>query len=118
MEALNMLFGAFLFRSMLISSRKEAVKLLNEGHLVQMQAFGSSMEPLLYSGSVLTFRACEQYAIDDIVFCKVDSNFIDAHKIIEIDQAKGYLIANNKGKINGWTHWVYGKVVGVDVPEK
>ena len=45
-----------------------------------MKAFGSSMLPILKSGSKLTFIKTEQYAIGDIVFCKVKGRYIDAHK--------------------------------------
>ncbi|HAS47602.1 MAG TPA: hypothetical protein DCS93_44405 [Microscillaceae bacterium] len=90
--------------------------MLAEGLIIQMQAFGGSMEPLISSGSILTFQAFEHYQINDIVFCKVEGNFIDAHKIVEMNEAKGYLIGNNKGKINGWTKSVFGKVIEVQAP--
>jgi phage repressor protein C with HTH and peptisase S24 domain len=77
----------------------------------KMKAFGNSMLPILKSGSTLTFVTAADYAIGDIVFCKVKGRYIDAHKIVKIDPAKGYLIANNHGFENGWTRIVYGKVV-------
>jgi len=76
-----------------------------------MKAFGSSMLPILKSGSKLTFIKTEQYAIGDIVFCKVKGRYIDAHKIVRTEAAKGFLIANNHGFENGWTKIIYGKVV-------
>ncbi|MCC9071132.1 S24 family peptidase [Flavobacterium sp. F-65] len=77
----------------------------------KMKAFGDSMRPILKSGSLLTFEKSDNYAIGDIVFCKVKGRYIDAHKIIKIDTNKGFLIANNKGFENGWTKIVYGKVI-------
>lgn len=77
----------------------------------KMKAFGSSMLPILKSGSNLTFVRAQGYKIEDIVFCKVKGRYIDAHKVITIDAHKGYLIANNHGHENGWTRIVYGKVV-------
>ncbi|OMP76357.1 S24/S26 family peptidase [[Flexibacter] sp. ATCC 35208] len=77
----------------------------------KMKAFGSSMLPILKSGSTLTFVRAEGYQIGDIVFCKVKGRYIDAHKVIKMDAHKGYLIANNHGHENGWTRIVYGKVV-------
>ena len=76
----------------------------------QMKVFGNSMQPIIESGTLLTFIKCEDYNVDDIVFCKVKGKFIDAHKITAKDAKKGYLISNNKGHDNGWTHTIYGKV--------
>ncbi|XZF14536.1 S24 family peptidase [Chitinophagaceae bacterium MMS25-I14] len=77
----------------------------------KMKAFGSSMLPILKSGSLLTFKTSDEYHIGDIVFCKVRGRYIDAHKIVKKDAGKGYLIANNHGHENGWTRTIYGKVV-------
>ncbi len=77
----------------------------------RMKAFGSSMLPILKSGTLLTFKKETVYQIGDIVFCKVKGHYIDAHKIIKRDAGKGYLIANNHGFENGWTRTIYGKVI-------
>src|SRR4051812_22408249 len=77
----------------------------------KMKAFGSSMLPILKSGTHLTFEKASEYKIGDIVFCKVKGRYIDAHKIIKTDAHKGFLIANNHGFENGWTRIIYGKVV-------
>ncbi|NLR59359.1 S26 family signal peptidase [Chitinophaga polysaccharea] len=77
----------------------------------KMKAFGTSMLPILKSGTLLTFISSPDYAIGDIVFCKVKGRYIDAHKIIKRDKNKGYLIANNHGFENGWTKIIYGKVI-------
>ena len=77
----------------------------------KMKAFGSSMLPILKSGSHLTFEKAPAYKIGDIVFCKVKGRYIDAHKIIKTDAHKGFLIANNHGFENGWTRTIYGKVI-------
>lgn len=76
----------------------------------KMKAFGSSMLPILKSGSQLTFEKAPGYKIGDIVFCKVEGRYIDAHKIVKTDAHKGFLIANNHGFENGWTRTIYGKV--------
>ena len=83
-----------------------------------MKVFGSSMLPILKSGSRLTFVRCAQYEIGDIVFSKVKGRYIDAHKIIRKETAKGFLIANNHGYENGWTKLIYGKVVLAEVGGK
>jgi hypothetical protein len=77
----------------------------------KMKSFGSSMLPLLKSGTLLTFCKAGDYEIGDIVFCKVKGRYIDAHKIIKKDTHKGFLIANNHGYENGWTKIVYGSVI-------
>ncbi|MBW8684187.1 S24 family peptidase [Chitinophaga rhizophila] len=77
----------------------------------KMKAFGSSMLPILKSGTSLTFEKASEYKVGDIVFCKVKGHYIDAHKIIKTDAHKGFLIANNHGFENGWTRTIYGKVV-------
>lgn len=77
----------------------------------QMKAFGNSMLPVLKSGSLLTFAVADNYAIGDIVFCKVKGRYIDAHKIVKMDAHKGWLIANNHGFENGWTRTIFGRVV-------
>ena len=75
-----------------------------------MQAFGNSMLPILPSGVMLTFEKRDSYCVGDIVFCKVQGRFIDAHKITKI-RGKDYMIANNRGFENGWTKTIYGKVI-------
>ena len=76
----------------------------------QMKVFGHSMEPILASGSLLTFRVKAEYEVGDIVFCKVRGRYIDAHKVIKKSHRR-YLIANNKGHENGWTERVFAAVV-------
>ena len=87
----------------------------------KMKAFGTSMLPILKSGSLLTFQRQDEYEVGDITFSKVKGRYIDAHKVIKKDPNKGYLIANNHGFENGWTKIIYGKVVkaehGQDVRE-
>lgn len=84
----------------------------------KMKAFGNSMLPIIKSGSLLTFEVKETYEINDIVFCKVKGRYIDAHKIIKLDTQKGYLIANNKGRENGWTTNIFGYVINIEKPKK
>jgi transposase len=87
---------------------------LEEKGFGKMTGFGHSMEPILKSGSRLTYLRQNDYEIGDIVFCKVRGRFIDAHKIIKKDLRKGFLIANNHGHENGWTKKIYGKVIEIN----
>jgi SOS-response transcriptional repressor LexA len=80
----------------------------------KMKCFGSSMTPIIKSGSLLTFTKKDSYEIGDIVFCKVKGRYIDAHKITKKDADKGYMIANNKGHENGWTKMIYGHVTHIE----
>jgi len=80
-----------------------------------MKVFGNSMVPIIKSGSTLTFKKCNTYETDDVVFCKVKGRYIDAHKIVAVSLERGYLIANNHGHNNGWTHTIYGKVIKINV---
>jgi len=93
------------------------IELAEKGH-GKMKAFGSSMMPILKSGSTLTFEAAGEYEIGDIVFCKVKGRYIDAHKIIKKDLGKGFLIANNHGWENGWTQAIFGRVVVAEFQNK
>jgi len=87
---------------------------LAKGNEVSMKVFGQSMMPIIKSGSLLTFKAFDEYEIGDVVFCKVSGRLIDAHKITKKDANKGYMIANNKGWENGWTKIIYGKVIKIE----
>lgn len=90
---------------------ERVIKELTETGVTKMKVFGNSMLPIIKSGTLLTFKKCNEYNVKDIVFCKVKGRYIDAHKIIKKDRQKGYQIGNNKGWINGWTRTVYGKVI-------
>ncbi len=90
---------------------QEDLKLNGTG---KMKVFGNSMLPKIKSGSLLTFEVQSEYNIGDIVFCKVKGRLIDAHIITQKDLNKGYLISNNHGYDNGWTHTIFGKVVSVE----
>ena len=74
------------------------------------KCFGNSMLPIIKSGSEILFMVEDDYNVGDIVFCKVKGRYIDAHKIIKTDTDRGFLIANNHGYENGWTHLIYGRV--------
>jgi len=83
-----------------------------------MKVFGNSMTPLIQSGSTLTFQRCDKYEIGDIVFCRCNGRFVDAHKITSQNDKRGYLISNNHGHDNGWTHRIFGKVVRIELKAK
>lgn len=77
----------------------------------KFKATGNSMEPVLKSGNLLTYERRDDYNVKDIVFCKVEGNFIAAHFVTKKDPSQGWLISNNHGWDNGWTRTIFGKVV-------
>lgn len=74
-----------------------------------MKCFGNSMLPILDNPSNCFYIKLAEYEVGDIVFCKVNGRYIDAHKITKKFDGK-YMISNNHGHENGWTSSVYGKV--------
>lgn len=87
---------------------KEQLSLNGTG---QMKCFGSSMTPIIKSGTLLTFVKQSTYEIGDVVFCKVKGRYIDAHKITKKDQEGRFMISNNHGFDNGWTKIIFGKAI-------
>lgn len=75
---------------------------------------GNSMTPLIKSGQQHIVAPIElsKCKVGDIVVCKVRARMY-THLVKAIDKNKGVLIANNKGRINGWTKQVYGIVIEV-----
>lgn len=75
---------------------------------------GNSMIPLIKSGQWHKLAPIELKDVceGDIVYCKVYGKFY-THLVKSIDIVRGCLIGNNRGKINGWTKQVYGKVMEV-----
>jgi hypothetical protein len=90
---------------------KKAERLLN-GETIISKEPGSSMLPLIKSRQPVKLIPItwENVKVKDIVYCKVRGNFY-THLVKAIDKNKGCLIGNNKGRINGWTKQVYGKVI-------
>ena len=84
------------------------------GEDAKMKAFGRSMIPLIASGSILTYRATNDYQVGDVVFSKVKGKYIAAHKITRIDEKGRCMIANNKGRENGWASKIFARVVAVN----
>lgn len=85
---------------------------LLKGETFETKEKGNSMVPLIHSGQLHILAPCkiEDIKVGDIVYCKVKGNFY-THLVKAVDLTKGLLIGNNKGRINGWTKQVYGKVI-------
>ena len=88
---------------------------LKKGEKFITSAKGNSMSPKILSGQshelspIISWTECN---INDIVYCKVFGNYY-THLVISKDLVRGLQIGNNKGRINGWTKNVYGKVTNI-----
>ncbi len=87
---------------------------LQNGETFTTSEKGNSMVPLISSGQehILSPSSWEECEVDDIVYCKVKGRFF-THLVKGKNDEKGLLIGNNKGRINGWTKQVYGKVTEI-----
>jgi len=90
------------------------VERLLAGETIISKESGNSMLPLIKSRqpvklAPVTWEGCE---VGDIVYCKVKGNLY-THLVKAKDPKRGVLIGNNKGRLNGWSRQVYGKVIEV-----
>jgi hypothetical protein len=94
------------------------IKRLQEGETIVVRESGNSMVPRIHSGQPHKLAPCtwEQAEVGDVVYCKVKGSYL-THLVKAKDATKGLQISNNKGRINGWTKSVYGKVIEV-LPNK
>lgn len=99
---------------MINEQQAKKIERLKRGESFVTTEHGNSMIPLIYSGQghVLCPVEIADCEIGDIVFCVVD-NCALTHLVTDTDLEKGLQISNNRGKINGWTKEIYGKVVEV-----
>ena len=88
------------------------IKNLALGQTVQFRPKGNSMSPLINSGDLVTVVPSNEIEKGDIVFCKIKGNYY-IHLVKTVDGDR-FQIGNNKGKINGWTKVIFGKVINVD----
>jgi hypothetical protein len=87
---------------------------LKKGETFITNEKGNSMSPIIKSGQDHKLAPVElkDVGVGDIVFCKVKGHFY-THLVKAKNEARGVLIGNNKGGVNGWTKQVYGKVIEV-----
>lgn len=88
------------------------IEQLKQGKTIQFRPRGSSMEPKIKSGELVTLAPASIDTVKDydIVLCKVHGRQY-LHLIRSIGSDGACLIANNKGHINGWTREIYGVLV-------
>lgn len=97
----------------LMKRHEQTVALLGDGKDASMRVFGNSMVPLIRTKSVVTYRATDDYQVGDVVFVKIGRSYL-THKVTKTDAKGRYMIANNKGRENGWAGTIYGRVIAVD----
>ena len=87
---------------------------LLKGEKFMTKEKGNSMEPLISSGQEHELSPCKWTEVEpgDIVFCKVKGSYY-THLVKAKDEKRGVLIGNNRGKTNGWTSSVFGKVTKI-----
>jgi hypothetical protein len=91
----------------------KVVKLKNGETFITSEK-GNSMSPVLKSGQNHKLAPVElkDVKVGDIVFCKVKNHFY-THFVKGKNEARGCLIGNNRGNINGWTKQIFGKVIEI-----
>jgi len=92
---------------------KKIEKLL-AGETIVSKEPGNSMLPILKSRQPVRIAPAtwESVKVGDIVYCKVRGN-VYTHLVAAKDDKRGCQIANNRGRTNGWTKNVYGKVIEI-----
>ena len=87
---------------------------LTNGETFTTKERGNSMVPLIHSGQehVLAPSSWDNVSVGDIVYCKVHGSYL-THRVVAVDFSRGCQIANAKGRVNGWTKNVYGKVIQI-----
>jgi len=90
------------------------VEKLLAGETIISKEPGNSMTPIIKSRQPVKLEPCgwEDVVPGDIIYCKVKGRYY-THWVKAKHTDRGVLIGNNKGRINGWTKNVYGKVIGI-----
>lgn len=98
----------------------EAIENLLKGETAQVRPYGKSMEPLVFSGQLVTLKPViteTELFSGDIVLVNVRGT-IYLHKITAIiyPPDERFRISNNKGRNNGWVIRadIFGKCVKVE----
>lgn len=92
---------------------KTKAERLQDGETIVSREPGNSMVPIIRSRQPVRLVPVTWEDVDkgDVVYCKVKGRFYT--HLVKAKGKRGVLIANNKGRENGWTKAVFGKVVEV-----
>jgi len=93
---------------------KTAIRDLNESGRAEFCPHGGSMRPVINSGDrvLLIKQPAEYFKVGDIALCRVSRQFL-LHYIVKTEVVDGrfrFLIANGRGKTNGWSTQLFGVV--------
>lgn len=92
------------------------IESLKKGVTVKFRPHGDSMKGKIESGQLCTVEPVkpDELKVGDIVLCKVKGN--QYLHLVKAIQGPRFLIANNRGRENGWTNMnqIYGKCVKVE----
>lgn len=93
------------------------IRKLQEGSTVQFRPRGNSMTGRISSGQLCTVEPIKDYSTlkkGDVVLCKVAGN--QYLHLINAISGERFQIANNHGRVNGWTNQksVFGKLIKVE----
>lgn len=94
-----------------VSWATEHIRRLQAGETVQFRPRGRSMEPRIGDGWLCTVAPVSgPLEVGDVVLCRVaGAQYL--HLVNAVGADGRVQIANNKGRINGWTRAVYGRLV-------
>jgi len=91
------------------------VEQLQKGKTVAFRPKGNSMQGKIESGQLVTVEPVTEVdpiEVGDIVLCKVKGTYY-VHLVTAVKDGS-FQISNNKGRVNGWTKTIYGKVTKVE----
>ncbi len=93
-------------------NKKESM--LREGKTIVSKEPGNSMLPLIKSRQPVKLAPAtvESVKVGDIVYCRVKGRYY-THLVKAKNDKKGCLIGNNRGRINGWSKQIFGKVIEI-----
>lgn len=96
-------------------NNNKLIEKLQAGETVKFRPKGSSMEPKIKSGALVTVEPCADINLiktGDVVYCKVRGK-VYLH-LVSAKKDNHLQISNNHGFCNGWTSTVYGKLTNVE----
>lgn len=100
-------------------SRHLAESLLRSGWTLSLRVSGSSMRPLLRSGTLLRIApSSEPPSVGDIAFFRTASGRFVAHRVLACDDSRVWTKGDSSGQADGPVEVsdVLGRVLGIDEP--
>lgn len=89
---------------------QDAARLVEAGHIVGLRPSGHSMDPIIRHRQFVRIEpATAEPEVGDVVLAKVRGRWL-LHKIGAKRDGQ-YRIENARGRVNGWTSQVLGRVI-------